>query len=54
MKKWIVQIDSGCFMAGIHRFKTKVKAQEFLLAWLKATTDDLPTMKVRVYKESKR
>lgn len=39
MKKWIVKIKSPAFMAGIHRFKTKRAAEQFVLAWLKANND---------------
>jgi hypothetical protein len=31
--KWIVQIPAGLFMSGIHRFKTKKLAQEFVDKW---------------------
>ena len=31
--KWIVKIPAGCFMAGIHRFKTKKAGQEFIDKW---------------------
>jgi hypothetical protein len=31
--KWIVRINAGYFMAGIHRFKTKKAALKFMKAW---------------------
>jgi hypothetical protein len=31
--KWLVKIPSGQWMAGIHRFKTKHAAREFVDKW---------------------
>ena len=31
--KWLVRIPADCFMAGIHRFKTKKAAAEFIEEW---------------------
>jgi hypothetical protein len=31
--KWLVKVPAGQFMAGVHRFKTKKEAQEFVNKW---------------------
>ena len=31
--KWIVKVNSGFWMAGIHRFQTKRAASEFYFNW---------------------
>lgn len=32
--KWIVKVNAGFWMAGIHRFQTKKAATEFFRKWI--------------------
>ncbi len=34
--KWMVTIQKGQYMAGVHRFETKKKATEFVDRWVHA------------------
>lgn len=31
--KWAVKIPANCFMGGVHRFKTKKQATQFIESW---------------------
>lgn len=39
--RWVVKVNRGYFMAGIHRFRLRKDAEEFCRAWL-ATPGNVP------------
>lgn len=40
--KWIVKVNAGFWMAGVHRFQTKKAAKEFIHEWVMADASSFP------------
>ena len=47
--KWIVKVNAGFWMAGVHRFQTKKAAKEFIHEWVMADADVLKKSGIPAY-----